>query len=252
MEMSKLKSVMLDIFDCSLSLFFPNRCIFCNEVIGPFENCCQNCKADLPWIHGEICSFCGSIKSDCSCNKRHGDFYDGIIAPLYYVGSVRKSIHNFKFYDDKNSYKVFAKLMDDSRKEYYSDISFDYIAYTPMSRKHRKKRGYNQSELLAKRISGLSDIPFAKDMILKIYPTRIQHKCTHWTERKGNLLGAFDINRKYDVEGKNILLIDDVKTSGATLSECGKMLYLYGAESVYCLTAAIVNSKIKEKYMEGE
>ena len=88
-------------------------------------------------------------------------------------------------------------------------------------------------------------------MILKIYPTRIQHKCVHWTERKGNLLGAFDVNQKYSVEGKRILLIDDVKTSGATLSECGKMLFLYDAESVYCLTAAVVNSKIKEEYKEG-
>ena len=249
--MVKIKSYIRDVADYSLSLFFPNRCVFCNEVIGPYDNCCSSCEKSLPWIKGEICLCCGSAKSDCKCKKRHGNFYDGIIAPLYYVGEVRRSIHNFKFYDDRNSYKAFASLMDEARKKYYNDIPFDYIACTPMSCKHRKKRGYNQSELLARRISELSGIPYADDLILKIYPTRIQHKCVHWTERKGNLLGAFDVNQKYSVEGKRILLIDDVKTSGATLSECGKMLFLYDAESVYCLTAAVVNSKIKEEYKEG-
>lgn len=249
--MSKAKVLLCDIKEYCLSLFFPNRCIFCNEVIGPYDNMCTSCEDKLPWIRGELCEYCGSKKEDCDCKKRHSNFYDGIAAPLYYVGDVRKSIHNFKFKDDKNAYKVFAELMNDTRREVYNDIEFDYITYTPMSKRHRRKRGYNQSELLAERISELSGITFAEDMIQKIYPTRIQHKCVHWTERKGNLLGAFDVNQKYNVEGKNILLIDDVKTSGATLSECGKMLFLYGAENVYCLTAAIVNSKIKEQYKKG-
>lgn len=251
MIMSKTKVLFSDLYEYVLSLFFPNRCIFCNEVIGPYDALCTSCQSTLPWIKGEVCIFCGSSKEDCECKKRHGNFYDGIAAPLYYVGNVRKSIHNFKFKDDKNAYKVFAELMNETRVSVYKDIDFDYIAYTPMSLKHQKKRGYNQSRLLAEQISELSGIPFAEDLILKIYPTRIQHKCIHWTERRGNLLGAFDVNPQFNVEGKNILLIDDVKTSGATLSECGKMLFLYGADSVYCLTAAVVNSKIKEKYKKG-
>ena len=69
-------------------------------------------------------------------------------------------------------------------------------------------------------------------------------------EKQG--ITVFDVNEKYDVAGKTVLIVDDVKTSGATLSECGKMLYLHDTSYVYCLTAALVNSKIKEKNKKGE
>lgn len=243
MKMMKMKN---DVLEFISSIFYPNRCIFCGELMPPLENLCDGCSENLPWIKGEICPNCGSAKEDCTCGKRHGNYYDGVASVFYYRDNVRECIHRFKFGGDKYAYRELSFLMSDCFRERYSDISFDYIVYVPMDRKRQKKRGYNQSELMARELSELLTIPFGKNLIEKIFPTDVQHECTE-LERRGNLLGAFDINPDYDVNGKTFLLVDDVKTSGATLNECGKMLYLRGADKVFCLTAAVVNSKIDEE-----
>ncbi|MCQ2485383.1 MAG: double zinc ribbon domain-containing protein [Clostridia bacterium] len=233
-----------DIREFLACVFFPNRCLFCNKVMPPFENICDDCEENLPWIRGEICPYCGASRNDCKCGKKHGSFYDATASSLYYVDDVRECMHRFKFASDKLAYKGIADIMTETFHERYAGIAFDYIAYVPMDRKREKRRGYNQSRLLAQRLSENLNIPFGDKLIIKLYETDVQHECTE-IERKGNLLGAFDINNAYDVREKNILLVDDIKTSGSTLNECGKMLYLRGAERVFCLTAAMVNSKIE-------
>lgn len=221
-----------NIVDGVLCLFYPNRCKFCGALTDPSEDVCDECAKTLPWIDGEICVRCGSLKSDCGCKGRHGDYFDGIVAPLYYIDSVKKCIHNYKFNDDRLIYKCLADLMTRTCNERYIEISFDYVTYIPMRKSSRRIRGYNQSRLLAKRVAENLDVEFCDDLLLKIYDTKTQRGCSK-LERRGNILGVFDVNSKYNVENKNILIIDDVKTSGATLSECGKMLFLHGADSVY-------------------
>lgn len=229
-----------------ISVFFPNRCIFCGELIDPFEDICESCVENLPFIKGEICLHCGAAKEDCSCNKRHSHFYESVASPLYYKDEVKSCIQRYKFRDERNIGKALAKLMADTLIERFDDIDFDYVTYIPMYRKKERKRGFNQSRLLAREISELCGIPFADKMIIKLYDTDNQHDCTR-LERTGNLIGAFDISSHFDLTDKTVLLIDDIKTSGATLNECGKMLYLNGANRVICLTAALRKSKIKKK-----
>ena len=147
----KNKEIFKDIYEYILSLFFPNRCIFCGQLIAPFDEICDECEKSLPWIKGEVCHFCGSGKEFCSCKKRRGHFYDEIISPLYYVDSVRKCIHDMKFHDERRNAEVFAKLMNRIRLTEYSDVQFDYIAYIPMLEKQKRKRGYNQGASRSKR-----------------------------------------------------------------------------------------------------
>ncbi len=244
------KRLLENIGEYFLSLFFPNRCKFCDEVTQVFDDVCADCRKSLPWIDGVICDYCGALKTDCTCKGRHSQFYEGIVAPLYFENSVRACIHRYKFKDDRLFYKCLADLMTETCKTRYAGISFDYITYIPMRKNNQSKRGYNQSRLLAKRISENLGITFADDLLVKIYDTKTQHKCIE-LERRGNLVGAFDVNADYDVKNKTVLLIDDVKTSGSTLSECGKMLYLNDAAHVYCLTAALVRSKINRKNVKG-
>ena len=225
------------------SLFFPNRCIFCNELIDPFDDYCESCAEQIPFIKGEICSHCGSKKEDCQCDKKKSVNYSAVAAALYYEDNVKSCIQRFKFKDERNIYKPLAKLMYKTLKDNFSDLSFDYVTYVPMFRKRERERGFNQSRLLAREISELSGITFADKMLVKLYDTDNQHECSG-LERTGNLIGVFDVDSKNDITDKTVLLIDDVKTSGATLNECGKMLYLNGAKSVICLTAAVRNSKI--------
>lgn len=234
-----VKSV-LKFFEC---IFLPNRCIFCGKLISPSEEKCSDCVENLPYIKGEICLKCGQLKSECSCEYERTKFYDGIAAPFYYDGAVKDGIHRFKFNREKFLGKFYARYLAEYFAERYSGEEFDYIACVPVDRKKRGYRGFNQSEVLAKELSKLVSVPFARDMLLKIYPNREQVGLTG-RRRVGNVLGVFDVNDKYELSGKRILLIDDVKTTGSTLSECGKMLFLYGADKVFCLTVAVVNSKI--------
>lgn len=238
-----MKDSYKDILTFISSLFFPNRCIFCGEPIAPFDFECDLCVNSVPLITGEICPCCGAGLVVCECKKKPAHYYDRIVAPLYYDGLVKDCIHRFKFKGERSIYSGLARLMADTLFERYCDIDFDCITYVPMFRRKEKERGFNQSRLLAKEISRLSGIEFADGMLLKLYNTDNQHDCTG-LERTGNLLGAFDMNDKFDVSDKTVLLIDDVKTSGATLNECGKILYLNDAKSVICLTAALRNSKI--------
>lgn len=243
--MNKRKRQFEDVLEYISSLFYPNRCKFCNELTAVFTDVCDDCMNSLPWIDGEICECCGSLKTDCGCKGRHGHYYEGIVAPLYYEDSVKQCIRNYKFNDERLNYKCLALLMSDTCASRYADIKFDFVTYIPMRTKNRRKRGYNQSRLLAKRVAENLDLTFVDDLLVKLYETKTQRTCSQ-LERRGNLAGVFDVNEKYTVENKTVLIIDDVKTSGATLNECGKMLYLNGASHVYCLTAALVNSKIEK------
>lgn len=229
-----------------ISVFFPNRCIFCDELIDPFEDICERCAESAPFIKGEICPCCGAAKADCFCKKKHSHFYESIASPLYYKDNVKSCIQRYKFKDERNIGRALAKLMAEVVFERFADIDFDYVTYIPMYRKKERKRGFNQSRILAREISELCDIPFADKMLIKLYDTDNQHDCTR-LERTGNLIGVFDVDSRFDVRGKTVLLIDDIKTSGSTLNECGKMLHLNGANRVICLTAALRNSKIKKK-----
>ncbi len=241
----KNKRLCEDIIENIFCLFYPNRCKFCGELTESYVDVCDSCKATLPWIYGDICKYCGALKADCICKSAKSNFYDGVVAPLYYVDSVKECIHNYKFRDERLNYKCLADLMTETCKERYNGIDFDYVTYIPMRKRSTKKRGYNQSRLLAKRVAKNLNVPLYDDLLVKLYDTKVQRGCSK-LERKGNLIGVFDVNEKYNVENKTVLIIDDVKTSGATLSECGKMLYLFGAAGVYCLTAALVNSKMNK------
>lgn len=230
----------LKFFEC---IFLPNRCIFCGKLIAPFEEKCEECEVNLPVINGEICRKCGQKKEECACKYERTKFYDAIAAPFYYEDAIKEGIHRFKFQREKYLGKVYARYLADCFRERYSGESFDCIACVPVDRKKRGYRGFNQSEVLAKELSKLISVPFRGDMLKKLYPNREQVGLKG-RRRIGNVLGVFDVNDKYNLNGKRILLIDDVKTTGSTLSECGKMLFLYGADKVFCLTVAVVKSKI--------
>ena len=109
------------------SLFFPNRCIFCDRLIDPFEDYCDGCENTVHFISGEICKRCGMEKADCNCKSKHSIGYDAVAAPLYYDGDVKSCIRRYKFKDRRNMSKALAKLMYGTLKERFADIDFDYV-----------------------------------------------------------------------------------------------------------------------------
>lgn len=218
-------------------IVFPKRCALCGEVIELTDKLCERCR-NISKIKAPICEFCGASSDDCTC-KKHKNEYKRVVAPYYYEDSMISAIHRFKSSDMTFLADSFAFDMLTVINDNYCDIVFDYVTFVPLRKFKERCRGYNQSQLLARKISsalGVELLPLLK----KVRYTGVQHYKSA-KARKADVFGAYDVSEKYaqSVNGKTILLIDDVRTTGSTLNECAKMLKIYGANSVYCATVCI-------------
>lgn len=222
---------------------FPKRCAYCGKVIRNDIYACEKCQTQLPRVVGITCNKCGREKDKCSC-KGAEKYYTSLAAPFYFSGCVRKGVHAFKFRKSMHNYEAYSYEMVETVKEKFGNIKFDYITEVPMTQKSMKQRGYNQCFLLAKGISERLDIEHKTQILSKLYETDKQHIINFYL-RKGNLTGVFDVNDPKTVEGKTILLCDDISTSGETFNECAKMLWLHGAKEIYCIAVALTEYKKK-------
>ncbi len=205
---------------------------------------CDDCRENLPAIKEEKCKYCGVGKSRCNC-KKHKSGYDGITAPFYYEAGIKRSIQLLKFNNKSFLADILAEDMANCVLSDFKDLKFDFICFVPFSISQKLKRTYNQSELLAESLSKKLNIPL-KPVLLKLFDTRSQHDMGI-KYRKGNVFGIYDIKENVEIKGKTVLLVDDVKTSGATLDDCAWILKIRGAEKVYCVTAALTVFKNKDE-----
>ena len=224
---------------------FPRRCELCGEVVELDKALCEEC-ASLERINGELCSRCGNPRAQCSCDKKtKTPEYKRFIAPYYYEGSIATGVNRFKDYgffelSKRMGYEIFLQI-----SEQYGDIHFDAITYVPITEKKKRKRGYNQSELLADEIAKHMNLPVEK-LVSKIRTTP-QQKRIGARQRRINLRGSFDLCDGVNVRNKTYLLIDDIKTTGSTMNECAYVLNAYGAEAVYAAAFCMTNKKRKKK-----
>ncbi|MCM1114480.1 MAG: hypothetical protein NC397_03200 [Clostridium sp.] len=234
-------SLITDALNQIAKAFFCNRCAFCGAVIELDEMLCSDCKS-LPVIDKPVCLMCGSSEQDCTC-KKHKNEYKNIVSVYYYEESLIRAIHNFKEHDMPF---LSARLGADIAgvvEANYADVPFDMITYVPLRLFHQRVREFNQSQLLAEEVSKKINVP-CEELLQKVRYTGVQHKKSA-KMRKADIFGAYDVVDEYKskLDGKVILLIDDVKTTGATLNECAKMLKIYGADAVYAATIAIAKKK---------
>ncbi len=222
-------------------MIYPRRCEICGEVVPISDRICEACTHNTP-ILGEVCFKCGRMKKDCECKSaRHKPSYDAIVAPFTYDENVVKAVHRLKFYNRPELANPMGRQIANTVKERYDDIDFDFVTAVPLTARRNYRRGYNQSSLLAKTVAKELGLKY-KPTLKKVFNTPPQRK-TLAKYRRGNVFGAFDIINDEDIENKKILIIDDVKTTGATISHCAYVLKIYGAESVYAATFAIRNKK---------
>lgn len=226
------------LFDKLKIVLFPKRCAICGNVIEFDKSICADC-ADLPVIHAPICMKCGCSKDNCICKKkRRKPEYKAVIAPFYYEDSVKQGVLNFKMNEMPKLADSYAGYISDVIKRYYELIDFDFITYIPMTKRDKINRGYNQAELLAEKIAEECGIPL-KHALVKKRKNKMQ-KRQHAADRYVNMYNVFDIREGTDLTDSRVLLIDDVKTTGATLSSAALTLKAYGAKEVYCAVFAIV------------
>lgn len=199
-----------------MDLLWPPKCVFCRQFLTKNESgFCRQCGKSLPFAEGKH-----SVIS--------GEFFGKCYVPMYYQDSVRDAFTRYKFYGYSEYSRLFAQLMVDVIKD-ETDVDFDFVTWVPLSLGKRVKRGYNQSFLLAEEVAKILKIK-KRWTLLKVRRTKQQSTLKNDEERKANVLGAFMVAR--NVKGKKILLIDDIYTTGATLSECARCLKTAGAEKV--------------------
>ncbi len=205
------------IIDGIKSLFYPKRCIFCRELIEGTGDllCCPKCEKKLL----DIKTVTGKRKVRC-------------ISPTVYSGDMRKAIHRFKFrgrtqYAPTLAYFLHRAISDES--------DFDLITWAPTSALRKFSRGYDQSELLARELGKRMGIP-VKRGLKKFKHTKRQSELSA-EKRHENVRGKY---RAYEnvIKNKRILLVDDVRTTGATINECVDTLLRSGAKECVAVTVA--------------
>ena len=226
---------MKGLFKKLIKIIWPQRCGSCHDIIDPNSFLCDSCTDELCFTEAPICKFCGRGKDRCCC-RRHKREYERVIARFYYEKSAGNIIRNLKFRNMAGNAAFIAEQLVIYIHEEY-DIIFDLIASVPMSLKDKTKRGYNQAELIGKELSKQLQIKYDEKALYKVQENRTQHKLSA-KERTGNVFGVYEADPA-SVNGKTILLVDDIVTTGATLNECAKMLRLAGAEQVFCVAGAI-------------
>lgn len=221
----------------------PYRCASCSELTGSSDGICPKCWSNLNFISKPFCNCCGvkfelSIHENALCGKCivTKPEYELARSVLKFDQYSKNLIHAFKYNDKTNHAKLFAKLICTKYKEDFSDI--DIIVPVPMNRFKRLYRYYNQSQLLAQEIATLMNFPVIPDLLIKTKITKPQASLSK-LQRKKNIQGSIIYNIKHDINKKKILLVDDVYTTGSTISFCSKLLKQNGAASIKVSTIAM-------------
>lgn len=213
-----------------LDLLFPPKCMLCGKLLQTGEETlCESCvQDDLPEFEG---------------NPRDVRFFEECVAPFFYEGNIRDAILRLKFHGMQSYAKQFAKWMATPIREKLAG-KYDYISWVPCSRLRVWTRGFDQAKLLALALAKELDAE-ALCTLKKIRHNRKQSKTANAAKRRANVLGAYRAMDPQWLKNKRILLIDDVLTTGATMSECGKTLRLAGSGDLVCAAVA-VSPKEKE------
>lgn len=223
---------------------YPNTCAGCGRIIPEEDGFCYYCFEMLPKVNlDKFCTRCESAKEDCRCNH-YAYHFEAAVAPYYNYGVARKAMYNFKFHRKEYFVLLFAKNMALAVQNAFYDVKFDAVAYVPASMRNELKRGYNQSRELAILVSEKLNIKLLDNAIGCRKKRQPQHK-TRWEDRFKNVRDVYFANTT--LKGRTVLLVDDIKTSGATLDECAKVLKSAGADRVYCVTALATKRKAKKR-----
>ncbi len=236
MDFSRLKSFYCD----CINYIYPSKCLSCGEIVRKNEFLCDYCNFMLPIIDPQKrCTKCGLIKGNCDC-KHLVYHFEGLTAPFFNEDVARRILYKFKFNKKQHYAKFFAQKMALCVVTDFKDIKFDGICFVPMSFKAKLRRGYNQSEDLAAELSEILNLPLFYDALAVKGRRKVQHYLKSKARFK-NIRNRF--KGKKNLKGKTILLVDDIKTTGATLDECARQLMFAGAYHVYCVTAIAVGKK---------
>ena len=217
-------------------LVFPPACPLCKKTLpgGWTDILCSACRAGvvpLPEAHCPRClqPFRGVSHSDHLCGRclQTPPAFNRVFAVGLYEQSLQRAVQSFKFNQRISLDRTLARLLDDS---IVPPPPVDLIVPVPLHVQDLKKRSYNQSLLLARELARLRKYPLHETLLLKTRQTAAQHQLSA-RQREANLAGVFRLAER--VDGLDVLLVDDVMTTGATVEHCSRVLLAGGAKQVY-------------------
>lgn len=211
-----------------VSLVAPNRCPFCGEVLDNDDYWCGECYRYLPFVHGIV---------------PPPDNISELYVCCSYAGRVRDAVLMLKYGGLVYPADAFAVMMSDKLR----GVEADMLVHVPNGREGVQKRGFSSSELIAERLSMRVGIPTVN--ALNAVSGKREQKSLSAEERRKNALRSFFVNKHVDVSGKRIILIDEVTTTGSTLSAVGELLLEAGAADV---SAAVFAKTVEFTHGHGK
>lgn len=225
------------------NLIYPRRCPICDGITGGYERLiCDACSGKLHRVREPLCKKCGKpldaeeAEYCGDCARGSHKFTRGRAA-LEYDGFMRGSIGRFKYENRREYADFYVQELLGLCGEAVKSWGADALVPVPLHRERRRKRGFNQAELVARGLGRELGIPVRTDLLFRVKRTRPQKDLTD-RERRSNLKNAFQ-SGKNDVRLERVILIDDIYTTGSTIDAAASVLLGNGVENVYFLSICI-------------
>ena len=234
----------------ALDLLLPPLCVLCDEPVGGVATLCPACWKQIPFIEPPFCACCG-MSFDlpvgdgmlCGACLRQTPRFASARAAILYNDVSRNLVLGFKHGDRTHMAKALGAWMHRAAADVVAQA--DALVPVPLHRWRLFQRRYNQASLLAQQVGALAQKPVLLHALRRTRATSGQGHLRR-KERQENVRGAFAVSPPYihEIEGKTLVLIDDVLTTGATVEECTRVLERAGAKKVHVLTLARVKSVV--------
>ncbi len=213
----------MNFINSALNYFFPPICGMCGEINENYI--CNNCYENIKKI------------KKCVINEYNNRNFSKHLYIFRYEGIIRNKIIEYKFEDKGYLYKMFAKIILSDKKTCNFIKKYDVIIPVPISKKRKKKRGYNQSELVANELAQKLNQDIWTDIIIKKKDNKPQSELNK-LERIKNVEDIYEINKPIEVKNKKVLLLDDIYTTGSTVNEIARKLKQNQTQEIGVITLA--------------
>lgn len=224
-------------------LVFPKICETCLEILPAQDvrGVCLRCLGSIRKIAPPFCPNCGRSaiykNSRCGQCRDTGFYFDHVYAAAYYEGKMQELLQSYKFKGRKFLKTFLSELLTEFISNHLHSSDFDAVLSVPMEARKENERGFNQSLLLSRLVSKKIQRP---DLSAFVGRKKLKHaqSLLNKNQRAENISGSFAIKNSQPYFEKNLLLVDDILTTGFTASECSKTLKTAGARSVTVLAVA--------------
>lgn len=230
------------------NLIYPNYCLACGNPVETSQGkdpVCAACQIKIQKNLPPFCAACGRHldeeairRNSCPHCLNEKFYFDRAFSPCTYTGIIKKLIHEFKYNGKEYLKKPLGSMMNAFIQEYRLPIEhLDFIVAVPLHKSRQREREFNQAQLLGQQVAGEFKKDLLNDILIRSKPTKTQTELTQ-EERRRNVEGSFLVSKPDLIKGANLLLIDDVLTTGATSSQAAKSLKNAGARMVLLMTLA--------------